>query len=125
MHRHRLLLIDDDAGTRSAIGSIFSRMGWMVRLASTLREGIAWLEAGHEPCCLILDLGLPDGPGETILEAVREKRLRTHVAVCTGLDDRERIALVAKLNPNVLLLKPVKVADVWSGVCPLEVGRDQ
>ncbi len=96
----------------------------MVRLTSTMSEGLAWLDAGHEPCCMILDLGLPDGPGETILETVREKGLRTHVAVCTGITDQQRVSLVAELKPDVLLIKPVKVADGWNGLCRVERPRE-
>src|ERR1700737_4692236 len=42
------------------------------------------------PCCPVLGLVLPDGEGTTVLERVREKGLRTHVAVCTGTVDLAR-----------------------------------
>ena len=42
------------------------------------------LSGGLEPDCMILDLMLPDGEGEAVLREVRERHLRTHVAVCTG-----------------------------------------
>lgn len=117
MHRHRLLIVEDDPNTRASIGGIFSRMGWMVRLAATAAEGIDWLDSGHEPCCLILDLALPDGRGEAVLERVREKALRTYVAVCTGVMDQGRLAAVAALKPDVLLTKPITAAHLWNNVC--------
>src|SRR5262245_50418990 len=85
MHCHRLLIVEDDHDTRISLGGIFSRMGWLVRLASTAAEGVEWIDEGHEPCCLILDLTLPDGGGECVLQLAREKGLRTYVAVCTGI----------------------------------------
>ncbi len=94
-------------------------MGWLVRLAATASEGMEWINGGHEPCCLILDLGLPDGRGEWVLQLARERGLRSFVAVCTGLTDEARVAAVASLQPNVILVKPVKVNDVWNGLCPL------
>lgn len=117
MHRHRLLIVEDDDTTRVAVGGIFSRMGWLVRLAATASEGMEWINSGHEPCCLILDLGLPDGQGEWVLQLAREKRLRTFVAVCTGIEDPARIDAVRRLNPDVLLHKPITAADLWDGVC--------
>ena len=42
------------------------------------------LDAEPEPCFLILDLMLPDGDGVAVLEGVRQRGLRTLVAVCTG-----------------------------------------
>jgi two-component system KDP operon response regulator KdpE len=119
MHRHRLLIVEDDGDTRTSLGGIFSRMGWMVRLASTAAEGLDWINAGHEPCCLILDLGLPDGDGESVLRLAREKGLRTYVAVCTGVTDEERLSLVSSLGPDLILTKPVTATDIWKDVCRL------
>jgi DNA-binding NtrC family response regulator len=117
MHRHRLLIVEDDPNTRASLGGIFSRMGWLVRLAATAAEGIDWLEQGNEPCCMILDLALPDGRGETVLERAREKRLRSYIAVCTGVMDLERLAAVAALKPDVLLTKPITATHLWNNVC--------
>lgn len=117
MHRHRLLIVEDDRDTRTSLGGIFSRMGWLVRLASTASEGMEWINGGHEPCCLILDLALPDGKGESVLELAREKGLRTYVAVCTGVSDEERLAGVSAMEPDVILTKPITATDIWKGVC--------
>lgn len=92
-------------------------MGWLVRLAATAAEGIEWLELGHEPCCLILDLALPDGDGETVLAKARARGLRTYIAVCTGVMDQSRLAAVAALKPDVLLTKPITATHIWDNVC--------
>jgi DNA-binding NtrC family response regulator len=114
-----LLVVEDDLATRTALAGIFSRMGWFVRLAETQREGLAWLDA-NEPCCLVLDLELPDGRGEAVLEKLRAKGLRTHVAVCTGSMDRNRLDALTRLEPDALLTKPVKLEDIWRALCRVE-----
>lgn len=119
MHRHRLLIVEDDRDTRMSLGGIFSRMGWLVRLASTAGEGMEWINGGHEPCCLILDLRLPDGEGESVLKLARQKGLRTYIAVCTGITDEERLAVVASLGPDVILTKPITATHLWKDVCRL------
>lgn len=124
MHRHRILIVEDDRSTREALGGIFSRMGWLVRLAATAAEGIEWLDSGPEPCCIILDLGLPDAPGEAVFVRVREKGLRTYVAVCTGIMDQERLAAVAALKPDVLLTKPITASHIWNNVCRVSDDHD-
>jgi two-component system KDP operon response regulator KdpE len=111
--------VEDDGDTRTSLGGIFSRMDWMVRLASTAAEGLEWINAGHEPCCLILDLGLPDGDGESVLRLARAKGLRTYVAVCTGSSDAERLRVVSSLGPDLILTKPVTATDIWKDVCRL------
>ena len=117
MHIHRLLIVEDEPLTRTAFGGIFSRMGWLVRLAATAAEGIEWIEAGHEPCCLILDLNLPDGNGEQVLALARSKGLRSYIAVCTGVDDPARLDAVKALQPDAILTKPITLSHVWQDVC--------
>src|SRR4051812_17198958 len=59
MNRPRLLVVDDDPYTRSALHALFTRQGWHVLLAATVAEGLALLDPA--PCCVVLDLNLPDG----------------------------------------------------------------
>src|SRR5947209_6066016 len=58
---HRLLVVEDHTTTRDALRAHYERLGWHVDVAGTVAEGLALLDAGPEPCCLILDLVLPDG----------------------------------------------------------------
>jgi DNA-binding response OmpR family regulator len=108
----RMLVVDDDPTTRFALHTLFSRQGWDVSLAGTVAEALAQLLLGPEPRCLILDLDLPDGHGESVLQAVRANRLRTRVAVCSGVEDPSRIAGVLALEPEALLAKPIDLGPV-------------
>jgi DNA-binding response OmpR family regulator len=107
----RLLVVDDDEYTRSALATLFSWQGWQVSLASTVAEGLARLEVA--PHCVILDLNLPDGGGESILREVRTKLPSTRVAVCSALGDARRIDAVAQLRPELLLSKPIDMAPLY------------
>jgi DNA-binding response OmpR family regulator len=118
------LVVEDDYAERVVLGSYFSRKGWRVRLAATASDGMEWINAGHEPCCMILDLRLPDGCGEWVLQLARERGLRTYVAVCTGISDEARLALVRTLGPDAILTKPVSADDIERAVCPL-TDRDE
>jgi DNA-binding NarL/FixJ family response regulator len=62
---------------------------------------------------LILDLRLPDGDGKAVLEKVRADNLPTRVAVCTGVCDPGRLRDVQKLDPDVLLEKPIDAIDIY------------
>lgn len=124
MHRHGVLVIEDDYAERVLLGSYFSRKGWRVRLAATASDGMEWINAGHEPCCMILDLGLPDGCGEWVLQLARERGLRTHVTICTGISDEARLALVRTLGPDAILTKPVNADAIEPPICPL-TDRDE
>ena len=110
MNRPRLLVVDDDPYTRSALHAMFARQGWEVRTAATVSEGLALLDPA--PHCVILDLNLPDGGGEAILWEVRTNLPRTRVAVCSGAEDPRRLELVRRLRPELLLWKPIEMASV-------------
>ena len=79
MSANRLLVVDDDAATRWALRAIFTRRGWQVIVAENVAEGIAALDPA--PRCVILDLNLPDGGGETILRTISARGLSSRVAV--------------------------------------------
>src|SRR3954469_14868515 len=100
----RVLIVEDDFSTRSALRSVFSRRGWRVTTAATVCEGLAALDPA--PDCIVLDLVLPDGGGEAILRKVRAENLPSRIAVSTGTSDPERLAVVRGLNPDILLCKP-------------------
>jgi len=110
MERPRLLVVDDDPCTRAALRTIFGREGWQVTLAATLAEALARLDPA--PHGAILDLDLPDGPGESVLRELRARGLGTRVAVCSGIADPVRLAGVRLLAPELMLWKPIEVAPV-------------
>ena len=103
-----LLVVEDDPATRNALRKIFQLKGWKVRVASTVAEGMAQLEP--PPDCVILDLMLPDAGGEVLLRKIREDRMPTRVAVCTGTHDPVRLRAVASLGPDALLKKPIELS---------------
>ena len=96
--------------TLDALRKIFTRKGWDVISAMTVAGGLALL--APPPDCVILDLMLPDGGGETILRRVRDEKVRTRVAVCTGVIDPARLAEIEDLGPEALLKKPISLVEI-------------
>ncbi len=112
MSDNRLLVVDDDATTRFALHTLFSRKGWNVSVAATVAEALDELSQSPSPRCVILDLNLPDGRGEAILRAVREGHLKTSVAVCSGVEDARRLADLLALEPEAMLTKPLELEPI-------------
>jgi len=81
-----------------------------VTVASTLADAFALLDA--RPDWLILDLMLPDGDGEKVLQALRSSGSPTRVIVTTGVYDAQRLQAVARLAPDALLHKPIDVRQL-------------
>ena len=108
--RPRLLLVEDDWRTHSALRKILGKLGWEVHSAMTVSGGLALL--GLKPDAIVLDLMLPDGDGAAVLRKVRSERLPIKVAVTTGVDDGERLDEIRRLAPDALLRKPMDLKDL-------------
>ena len=67
----RILIVEDEAPIRRFLRVALETEGHVVSEAATARDGIA-LAAREAPAAIILDLGLPDAGGISVLKAVRE-----------------------------------------------------
>jgi len=117
----RLLVVEDHEMTRNLLRSRFIRMGWQVFVAATVAEAIALLDSEPPPCCLILDIELPDGTGDQVLRKLRLLGLKTRVIVSSGTSDPAKLEAMAKLKPDEFLPKPMTSVTGWVGfehTCP-------
>ena len=103
--RRLLLLVEDHQATRDVLRRILALCGWEILEAATIAEGLARLDP--PPDCIVLDLDLPDGPGEVLLRKVRVERIPTRVVVSSGTDDRARLSEVSYMRPDAVLQKPL------------------
>jgi DNA-binding response OmpR family regulator len=105
-----MLVVEDERVARDALQALFALNGYEVAVAATVAEGLKLLDPPPE--CMILDLDLPDGPGEGILRMIREANLPTRVMITTGCGDLARLNAVASFKPEALLQKPVHVEEL-------------
>src|SRR3954470_2340457 len=68
----RILIIDDDAVVQQVARASLERDGYIVHSAGAGAEGLE-LSAARAPALIVLDLGLPDVAGETVLQEVRRR----------------------------------------------------
>ena len=107
-----VLVVEDEARVRDLVGRYLVRSGYRVVPASTGAEALDALIAGDIDLT-VLDLGLPDLPGEDVLAATR--RAGVPVVILTaraGLEDRIRGLelgaddyLTKPFSPRELLLR--------------------
>ena len=106
----RVLLVEDDRRSHQLLRQILVKLGWDVISATTQAGGLARIGCGLD--CVILDLGLPDGGGEAILEKIRSARLAVRVAVMTAEGDPDRLRGVAALEPDLFMSKPIDLPEL-------------
>lgn len=116
-NRPRLLLVEDDRATYTALKGILTLRGWDVTVATTLADARSALANKHD--AVILDLMLPDGNGEALLGPLRASWGNCPIAVTTGINDDQRLALIQQMGATALLKKPVSLAEVLRVISPI------
>jgi two-component system OmpR family response regulator/two-component system response regulator QseB len=103
----RILVVEDDAGIALGLRTSLQQRGYAVDVCGTLAS--AWAALRSEPFDLVLlDLGLPDGDGGSLLQRVRQSQ-----APSGGLPP--------PLTPVLIMTAREQVADRISG---LNLGAD-
>jgi len=106
----RVLLVEDDADLRATLRGALQVEGHDVLTAASLSEGLALLANGHFDVVL-LDLGLPDGDGETLLALLRRNR-NWPVLVISARDAVEHKIRLLDAGADDYLIKPFSVAEL-------------
>lgn len=105
-----MLLIEDDAAIRGALIRGLSERGHAVASAGT---GMAGLEqaVSSQPDLVVLDLGLPDVDGRTVLRMLRGAS-KVPVVVATARDDESEIVALLDAGADDYVVKPFSAAQL-------------
>lgn len=89
-----ILVVDDELDIGLALGDLLGNEGYRVETVETGREALRRVSSARHPySAVILDLGLPDLDGLTVLQRVHAKDLALPVIILTAHgDQREKIA---------------------------------
>ena len=105
----RVLVIEDDADSRTALAGLLRSWGCEVQAAADVTSSLAHLHAGFRPDALVVDLRLPDGASG--IDAMRE--VRTHLGdavpavMVTGDAGSAHMRLAQDVGLTVMV-KPVR-----------------
>ena len=72
-----VLVVEDERKLRDLVRSYLERAGFTVLSTGSGAEAIT-MATDASPDLVVLDLGLPDVPGETVARELRARRLRDH-----------------------------------------------
>jgi DNA-binding NtrC family response regulator len=103
---NRVLVVDDDAGMRSALEARFLRRGWQVETASYAAEAIAKFRRVKHPL-VVTDIRMPGEDGFAVMRAVRELVPHTGVILLTAFASVPEAVAAMKDGACDYLVKPV------------------
>jgi two-component system response regulator AtoC len=101
-----ILVVEDDAATRSGLCEYLAAAGYRVRTAASGAEGLAALQASNDVDAVLLDLVMPDMDGFELLRRHREAQGRAAVVVLSGLSEAENVVKAMKFGAADYLPKP-------------------
>jgi two-component system KDP operon response regulator KdpE len=116
----RVLLVEDDRELRSTLVSALVVEGYELLTAASLSEGLALVAHAVRPGTapdtpaidlLLLDLGLPDGDGETLLAALRREHAIPVIVISARQAEGQRIRLL-DAGADDYLVKPFGIGEL-------------
>ncbi len=110
----RILLVEDHATTAALMARLLRKRGHQVELAYNMKDAIA-IGLREEFDILISDLGLPDGTGFEVMEALRSKSRAVGIAL-TGYGMEADVAQTVKAGFQFHLTKPVDAQKLYQAI---------
>jgi two-component system KDP operon response regulator KdpE len=110
MNPAKILVIDDEAAIRRFLKISLEADGFAYLEASSGQEGLA-MAASHRPDLIVLDLGLPDLDGLTILKRIREWSGAPVIILTVKDAERDKVSLL-DAGADDYLTKPFSVPEL-------------
>ncbi|WP_082877027.1 winged helix-turn-helix domain-containing protein [Hydrogenophaga crassostreae] len=110
----QVLLVEDDRELRATLSAALQVEGYRVAAAASLADARAVLAHGAERGkfdLVLLDLGLPDGDGETLLGVLRAEQRAPVIVISARHTDDPKIRLL-DAGADDYLVKPFSVGEM-------------
>jgi DNA-binding response OmpR family regulator len=111
----RILLVEDNERLRAIIGQAFNSHGFAVDTAECAADAEAAVQAVPYQA-VVLDLGLPDRDGMTVLSFMRSKALTMPVLVLTSRDGKQAVVDGLNHGADDYLTKPFDMDELIARV---------
>ena len=105
----RVLVVDDEPRVAELLHDAFIHLGYAVRLAANGAQALE-IAAGYHPQMVLLDLTLPEMPGDVVLERLRQAEPHVPVIAISGDADPERARATLAQGAFDYIAKPFDLA---------------
>lgn len=114
MNNAEILIIDDEVQIRKLLQITLQSNDYMVTEAATAKDGLI-MAANHPPDLILLDLGLPDEDGHSVLKKLREWYTKP-VIIISVQNKEEDIVNALDNKANDYLVKPFRTGELLARI---------
>ncbi len=114
MNKAEILIIDDEEQIRRTLDITLKSNNYNVTQAATAQEGLV-MASNHPPDLILLDLGLPDKDGMTVLQDLRQ--WHTGPIIILSVQNSEEVIIKAlDKGANDYLSKPFRTGELLARI---------
>src|ERR1035437_3156878 len=114
MNNAQILIIDDEAQIRKLLEITLQSNNYSVNEAANARDGLI-AAANHPPDLILLDLGLPDEDGHSVLKKLREWYTKP-IIIISVLSSEDDIVRALDNGANDYLIKPFRTGELLARI---------
>jgi two-component system response regulator RegA len=110
-----LLIVDDDKPFSTRLARAMEGRGFEVRVAETVADGLAAIEAGP-PAYAVIDMRLGDGSGLDVIARLKERRPEARGVILTGYGNIATAVTAVKMGAFDYLAKPADADEIHAAL---------
>jgi two-component system KDP operon response regulator KdpE len=114
MNSAQILIIDDEAQIRKLLEITLQSNNYTVNEAANARDGLV-AAANHPPDLILLDLGLPDEDGHSVLKKLRAWYTKP-IIIISVLSSEDDIVTALDNGANDYLIKPFRTGELLARI---------
>lgn len=111
----KILIVEDDKALQKALSDFLKNEGFLTDTASTGSEAITKIDRTN-PDLVLLDLGLPDIQGETIIKKYKSEGSQIPIVVLTAKSRPQEVAQGLNLGADDYLAKPFAIEELLARI---------
>jgi CheY-like chemotaxis protein len=116
-----ILIVEDEIVVSFFIRTLFEERGLRVAVASTAAEALQLIETlGPKLSAAIIDVGLPDTPGDQLVEPIRAVMPGLPIVIATGFSETEFGRRFQNDERLRVIGKPFDAPLLWSVLSDLD-----